>query len=315
MSTIDRAIALAIAMLVGLTAAAHAAGPTTVTDGNLTVSASVGVVHLYADEYEFDFGGKVSQLYWTTEAAPALTTSMTVALPLGWDLAIDSMVSLHGASEMTDLDWDSTFHAGLGPDDWSDWSYHPQATMDGYYSLTAAVSHPVYDDGTWAFGAGAGLRYTDVTWTAWGGPYIYSDNAYKDSSGTFPADEPGIVYHMTVPVPFVSADAQYRSGPLTLSGSLDAGVALGARSVDHHVRRGFFVYSDLAPAPGIRVSGNLSYQLSPNLSLSSSVALDQMFFAPGEPDPVFVGTSPIPGAAFPADLMSATITGGLTAHF
>ncbi|MBP1885111.1 omptin family outer membrane protease [Sinorhizobium mexicanum] len=75
---------------------------------------------------------------------------------------------------MVDTDWLSPGH-----DDWSDRSTHPNT--DHYVAGAIELDRIIYSNETSSITIGAGLRYTDIQWTAYGGSGTHSsEDGFRD---------------------------------------------------------------------------------------------------------------------------------------
>ncbi|WP_331375740.1 omptin family outer membrane protease [Sinorhizobium chiapasense] len=116
-------------------------------------------------------GHKCSQLNWESKGITLFTA--------GADAQIDDDRSVKGSvnfgtGHMVDTDWLSPGH-----DDWSDRSTRPNT--DHYVAGAIELDRIIYSNETSSITIGAGLRHTDVQWTAYGGSGTHSsEDGFRD---------------------------------------------------------------------------------------------------------------------------------------
>ncbi|MEX2697707.1 omptin family outer membrane protease, partial [Rhizobium mongolense] len=161
-------------------------------------------------------------------------------------------------------------------------SVSPDTELDHYIAGSIEIDRIVYGNETSSIAVGAGVRYTDVKWTARGGSFVYSsDDSFRDQSGTFPSGK-GISYRQQIPVGFVSLSGEHVVGDLTISGGIQGGLSFGIKDIDDHWLRDLRFRSDMSPAPTIGANVAVSYAVTPGASLYLSGSFDRVFHSRGD---------------------------------
>jgi outer membrane protease len=240
-------------------------------DGSVTFSGSYGLTSIKANEYVYEGKAKISQLIWESRYVNTLNGALHVELPKDWYLNANGTIGLGGDGHMADYDW-------LQPGSpWSDRSLHPDTRLNHYYVASLEIGRDLLSyDGT-DVGLGAGFKYTDVKWSAWGGSYIYSENGFRDSRGDFNPDEKGISYRQSWPVPYLGANLSHHEGAWTFASALQAGMAINAYGTDDHWVRTLRFYDYFETTPTVSLSGSIEYAAWNNAAFFVSGSFDKMF--------------------------------------
>ncbi|MEX2746316.1 omptin family outer membrane protease [Rhizobium mongolense] len=246
-------------------------------DGNVVVFGDIGLANIKAQEFFYKGDHKLSQLNWESKGMTLFTAGVDAQIDNDWSLKGSVKVGAIGDGHMTDYDWYSPGH-----DDWSERSVSPDTELDHYIAGSIEIDRIVYGNETSSIAVGAGVRYTDVKWTDYGGSYVYSsDNSFRDLSGTFPSGK-GISYRQQIPVGFVSLSGEHVVGDLTISGSIQGGLSFGIKDIDDHWLRDLRFRSDMSPAPTIGANVAVSYAVTPGASLYLSGSFDRVFHSRGD---------------------------------
>lgn len=240
-------------------------------DGAVTFSGSYGLTAIKANELVYEGKVKVSQLIWKSSYVSTLNGAVTVELQKDWYLGARGTIGFGGDGHMADFDW---LQAGKP---WSDRSLHPDTRLDHYIVASVEIGRTLLSrDGT-DIGLGAGFKYTDVQWSAWGGSYVYSDNGFRNSRGHFDPDEKGISYRQAWPVPYIGVNLSHHQGDWTISGSLQGGLSVNAYDIDDHWVRSLRFYDYLETTPTVSITSSIDYAVWDNASLYVSGSFDKMF--------------------------------------
>jgi omptin len=281
-------------------------------DGTVTFSGSFGLTAIKAHELVYGGGGRrVSRLTWESETVSTINGAVEIDLPQQWYLRADTSFGFAGDGFMADYDW-------MNPGQpWTHRSQHPDTRLTHYIAARIEVGRDILSyDGT-DLGVGAGFKYTDVRWTAWGGSFIYSSSGFRDSRGDFADDEKGISYRQSWPVPYLGINLDHASGPWTFSSALQGGVAIGGRDIDDHWVRSLRFYDRFEAAPALALSGSVNYAVWNNASVFLSGSLEQIFRAEGDTEMVDTTTGGRTmfrnGAG--GDFRSMTVSFGLKGKF
>ncbi|MFA1628089.1 omptin family outer membrane protease [Rhizobium mongolense] len=253
-------------------------------DGNVVLFGDIGLANIKAQEFVYrgaekcsdsgweSKGHKCSQLNWESKGMTLFTAGVDAQIDNDWSLKGSVKVGAIGDGHMTDYDW-----ASPGHDDWSHRSIHPDTELDHYIAGSIEIDRIIYGNETSSIAVGAGVRYTDVKWTAYGGSDVYSsDDSFRDQSGTWPSGK-GISYRQKIPVGFVSLSGEHVVGDLTISGGIQGGLSFGIKDIDDHWLRDLRFRSDMSPAPTIGANVAVSYAVTPAASLYLSGSFERVF--------------------------------------
>ncbi|SMF00415.1 plasminogen activator [Tistlia consotensis] len=308
--------ALLVALLVGGTvcSSAWASEPATGEAGSrFTLSGSIGVALLQADQYLFeDDGSYASHLIWKSDPVPVATFEAGWQGEGHWAVLGSLSVALDHTGYMEDYDW---FDPGR---DWTHRSQHPDTDLERYVALDLGARYDLLrrDEGT--FGLRAGFRYTDVKWTAYGGNYVYSsDGGFRDLTGSF-SPEKGITFHQMLPAFYLGPSGSARIGRATFSASLVGGLTFAGSATDDHWRRDLHFELDLGEAPYLGVQARLDYPLASAVSLFLNADYQRNFLmrGPYTAEDTTTGASEyIPGNPSGAAFQSLRLDAGLSLRF
>ncbi|MCZ4093569.1 omptin family outer membrane protease [Sinorhizobium psoraleae] len=195
-----------------------------------------------------------------------------------WSLKGSVNLGTGGNGHMVDYDWLSRGH-----DDWSDRSVSPNTELDHYVAGAIELDRIIYGNETSSFAVGAGFRYTDVKWTAYGGSGFYSsDYGFRDQPIGWPDWVKVISYRQKIPVGFVSLSGEQALGDLTISGGIQGGLSFGINDTDDHWLRDLRYHEDMHPAPTIGATVAVNYALTPGASLYLSGSFERVFHKRGD---------------------------------
>ncbi len=250
---------------IALGSIAHAASAADATlytnsDKSFSLSGGIGLMNLDAGEFVYDNDYTVSRLDWKSRGVVLFTLNGDVELP--HDLLLKASVStgINGNGNMEDYDWIYPDNDGPnGPDDWTHRSIHPDTSLDHYWSGSIELSRKVYATEDTDISLGGGFKYTDVKWTGSGGTYIYTEDSFRDDSGSFPDGQNVISYRQQIPVFYASAGLTHDIGNWTLGAGLKGGLALGIRGTDDHWLRDLRFYDTMRAAPMLGADLSASY--------------------------------------------------------
>jgi outer membrane protease len=245
-------------------------------DGTVTFKGSYGLTSIKANELVYEGKTKLSQLIWESSYVSTLNGAVAIELPKDFYLSASGTIGLGGDGHMVDYDW-------LVPDRaWSDRSIHPDTRLNHYFVASVEVGREIFSrDGT-DLGLGAGFKYTDVKWTAWGGSFVYSDQGFRDWRGEFDPREKGISYRQSWPVPYLGANLSHHSGPWTFATSLQAGLAIDSYDIDDHWVRNLRFCDYFETTPAVSLSGSVQYAVWNNAAFYLSGSFDRMFRVRGD---------------------------------
>ena len=242
-------------------------------DGAITFRGEFGLANLRAGEFVYEGKTKVSELKWKSQGVQTFTGGADISLPHDLALSIEATVGFNGNGHMVDYDW-------FNPNrNWSHRSIHPDTRLNHYFTGDIELGRTVFEQDGTRFGLGAGLHYSDVKWTAWGGSYVYSDTGWRRDRGKFPKGEKGISYRQSWPVPYIAGNVSHVSGDWSFAGALKAGITAGGQGTDDHWMRDLRFVDHFDARPMLAFDGSVAYALRENVSLSFSGGIEHMFKA------------------------------------
>ncbi|QPB24857.1 omptin family outer membrane protease (plasmid) [Rhizobium sp. 007] len=246
--------------------------------GNFILFGGIGVANIKAQEFVYDGDHKNSQLNWKSKGVTLFTGGVDAQIDNDWSLQGSVNVGTGGNGHMVDLDW-----MYYSRDDWSNRSIHPKTELDHYVAGAIELDRIIYGDDTSSIAVGAGYRYTDVKWNAYGGSGIYSsEGKFRDAPWKVPDGARLSSYRQKIGVGFLSLSGEHVLGDLTISGALQTGLSFGIKDIDDHwlLNDRYHDYMDPAPAIGATVAVN--YALTPATSLYLSGSFDRVFGSRGD---------------------------------
>lgn len=262
--------ALAIAGMTITLSAAEAADIDQEPPGPLSVSASLGYLTGEARERVYVDGTKISQLNWDMQGALALNGGLVFRATDRIGFYGNLSLGLDGDNHMDDYDW-----FGAPPPAKPDLhSWHPDTTLDHFYTIDAGASFALTDAGPHHLSVLGGFKYTDVQWTARGGCFDYK---YFNESGCIEDGKKVITYRQSLPVIYGGLDYQVAFDRWSLGLQGKAGLAFSAETEDNHWLRDLRIVGDLDTAPYVALDGRAAYALTANLDLVGTVAYDKYF--------------------------------------
>jgi omptin len=240
-------------------------------DGDIAFSGSYGLTSIKANEFVWDGKTKISQLIWKSKYVSTFNADLKIELPKDWYLNARGTIGLEGDGHMADFDWQ------VPGNDWTDRSLHPDTKLNHYLVGAIEAGRQVLSyDGT-DVSLGAGFKYTDVKWTAWGGSYVYSVGGFRDARGNFDPKQKGISYRQSWPVPYIGVNLKHSEGDWTFAGSLQGGLAIDAYAIDDHWVRSLRFRDDYFTKPAVSLSASAAYAVRENISVFVSGSFDKMF--------------------------------------
>ncbi|NRP75827.1 Protease 7 [Ensifer psoraleae] len=184
-------------------------------NGNFVVVGDIGFANIKAQEFVYQGDHKLSQLNWESKGMTLVTVGVDAQIDNDWSLKGSVKVGAIGNGHMTDYDWVNREH-----DYWSHRPVHPGTELDHYLVGAIEIDRIVYGNETSSFAVGAGVRYTDVKWTAYGGSGIHTIKKFRDTPVAWSSAEKVISYRQKVPVGFLSLSSEHVLGDLTISGDV-----------------------------------------------------------------------------------------------
>ncbi|MEN8190693.1 MAG: omptin family outer membrane protease [Thermodesulfobacteriota bacterium] len=238
--------------------------------GNVRVTARVQGGYLTGEANEFVYwpqkgGHTASQLIWQIDDIYMVGTGISVS-PISWlTISGDIFVNVaDGGGTMDDYDW-------LLPGyDWTDWSHHENVDVtqgfiwDFSTEMTPFPHSPVKLIGI------IGYRADSWEWEARGGTYVYSQDSFRDTEGSFPANDLGITYEQNFYVPYLGLGLVADLGPLVIKARVMGSTIAWGEANDFHHMRGLETKDEFEMESWIGVDVSGEFRFGPNLGLRAS---------------------------------------------
>jgi len=285
-------------------------------DDTVRLNAGFGVIFLEGNEKVLNGNYTVSHLIWQS-TAPVLRGGLAVDVGDGFTASLEGSTAAFGSGYMEDYDW------LLGDDTFANWSHrsqHPDTRLDHYFTGAAALGYELLNDGSAVIRAHGGLKYSDVQWTAYGGSYIYSDPAFRDTVGSIPDGTAAITYRQQLPELFVGFDGEEDYGDFRVGGLLRGGITfLGVATDNHYLRIPPLRFVDsMWVAPTVAAGVDVSFELGQNAELTLAARYDHVFEQRGNTKEYNATTGALIGdfvGSAAAALRSVEVTAGLKGSF
>lgn len=259
-------------------------------DGAFWLSGGVGVMSIEAHEHVYLGDDKASQLDWNTNGAVLYTLSAGADLGGDWHVTGTLDLGLGGDGHMVDFDWVPGYFIDQSMEGWSDRSIHPDTRLQYYFSGALEIGRTIFADENSAVGFSGGFKYTEVSWNAFGGSYIYSNGGVRNDIGDVPADVNGISYKQQIPTLFLGLDGSTRFDRLTISGGVKGGLTPGIDDKDDHWLNSVRVFGDMYPAPVLMLDAALAYRLTDMASITLAGTYENVFHARGDMNSIDTST-------------------------
>lgn len=252
-------------------------------DGTIALSGGIGLGYISASEFVYDGSHKNSELDFRSQAVTIYSAKLAAELPKGFNLRFGADIGTGGDGKLTDYDWNPAFSTTTSKNGWSDRSISNDTSLGHYWNATVELAHDIYatTDGLHIEGL-AGFKYTDVKWNAFGGSYIYSTSALRDTIGGLGDGEKAISYRQKIPVAYIGLNGSQAFGKFTLDGGLNGGVSFGINDKDNHWQADTVYHEDMEAAPVVMADLGAAYEMTPHASLFLSGSFERVFRARGD---------------------------------
>jgi omptin len=255
-----------------------------VQDDRETVWMDVGLGYMNAKSHERvfdeDTGRKVSKLIWNMDQAAIAQVDLGVRLKPDMAIKLRGTFGIDGDAGMRDYDWlDES-----SPDDWTDRSIHDDTRLDRYSRIDANFQWDFVNTRPATVGALVGVRVTDIQWSAYGGDFVYSDAAFRDTSGSFDDGARVITYNQNFVTPYLGLSAGYDQGDLALNATVIASVVAKGDGEDQHWERGLEFRDDLDLSTMFSIQGEAVYRFNRNYHIFANVEYERYADTKGTTD-------------------------------
>ncbi len=238
-----------------------------------------GVASLESHEFVFlpSENHKLSELIWRSEPMFTLNGGLELRLRPKTKLRLSGAVGFNGDSKMTDYDW---LDADT-PRQWTNRSIHDFTKLPEYVSLDGRISRDVAQRGGWLLSGLAGVRYDDVTWSAYGGKFVYStfdDDGnllgFRDDIFSLPNSERGITYRQQWLAPYVGVASTWTKDRSTITVTGIASPLTFSWDKDIHWQRDLMFTEKFSPGWMVSADIEYGYRLNPHASFVMSGGIE-----------------------------------------
>jgi plasminogen activator len=271
----------------------------------------VGYLGAVSTENVYDPGNrknKISQLDWKARAV-TLGGRAAVQPFEGLTLRGSLWAAVSSEADMRNRDW---FLGYQGPDTWTHQSLHPDTRVPKAWQADVSAAYALMNIGDVGIAGLAGLRHYDVKYRAYGGSFVYSVNAFRDTAGTFDPSRLGISYRQQWDTPYLGLGAYYRGETVSASTEIFGSPVSFGRARDYHALRDTLFTDTFVPTGMIGASLGVDYKLTSALSLSGRLEYAKYVEARGGTR-IYDGTTgrfirvPKPGAGADAETLSVSL--------
>jgi len=256
---------------------AHDSGEIKVIDNSdvgLSFRATLSSVEGQGDEYVYNgdndpslsSGYKVSELNWDISSLWMLGGE--ASLQLGQYIRFNAGMWVgitDGDGQMEDYDW-------MEPSI-SDWTHYSESEIDidSAISMDMNASLQFIELGACKLHAMLGYKVDYWEWSAYGGHYIYSQNGFRDSTGSF-GNVHGIDYNQTFDMFYAGLKATLDSSSLHASAYVKYSPFVNAEDEDDHLMRDLHFTEDFDGGDFYAVGGEATIDLTE--TIFATVAVD-----------------------------------------
>jgi plasminogen activator len=241
-------------------------GSMTVSSSTLPVTGrlSIGVLNGEANEIVYDTsnGAEISHLEWQIDNVAMVGAGISFT-PASWlKINTDIWVNISdGSGSMDDYDWTSSNLP------WTDWSHHDDMTVDQIFFFDLNAEMPVLKRQAGTIFGIVGVKRDNFEMSASGGDYIYSNNGFRDSTGSFPDDLQVISYEQTYTVPYLGLGFQADYHPLSFTGRIIGSGLVDLETKDTHYLRNVVFEDDFETGNMLALDVGFTYSFSNRLQL------------------------------------------------
>lgn len=173
----------------------------------------------------------------------------------GWFKAFD------GEGSMDDYDW------AVPGGDWTDWSHHENTDVTEGSMLDLNVEFSLVKTDTVALKSIIGYKRDTFGWEAYGGKFIYSENGFRDTAGTFSDNLAVIGYEQTFTTVYVGMGVAAKFDAFELCGRLIYSPLVQGEATDNHYLRNLVTEDEGEDGDLVAIELAGSYFFTPKLAL------------------------------------------------
>jgi len=212
---------------------------------------------------------KLSHLTWKTQNAPVSTFGVRQRLTDFLIFNFESrFLDRQSKSVMDDYDWLYT-----NTSDWSDWSHHEDTSLTQAEAYNINLTFTLIGNNKNYFALVTGYKKETIAWKSYGGTYVYSDDSFRDSSGSFTPGSPAIDYKQEYATPYygLKLGALFGNWLYTLQAITSNNVKLEA--IDIHHARNLAFKDTFEPGTMNNYKFGIGYLLGDNFSINFAYEL------------------------------------------
>jgi plasminogen activator len=232
--------------------------------------AGIGHLNGSANELAYDptTHRLISELHWQVNDAAILKGQADVGFSDWLSAGLSGWTAIASNNVMDDYDW------SLAPyTQWSDHSHHPDTRLPTAWQGALDLKARIYHGGGASLSVMGGYQWTHFKWAAYGGTYTYSVQGFRDTSGSFPANQLDSTYTQSFSAPFLGVKGRYALNSRWQLGAELKGSpwAINAKDQDHHVLRQLIYWDKFGQAHLWSIRGLVSYQIDRHMRLEGSL--------------------------------------------
>ncbi|HJN37865.1 MAG TPA: omptin family outer membrane protease [Gammaproteobacteria bacterium] len=235
-----------------------------------SMDVSLGSIHLEALEKVYDDGFLLSQLEWTTQQSPLLSSIINFKYGPKFTFQLKGAFSSSGEGELYDYDWINPTSYGV-TNSFENWTHksHSNTELKYYYQVGFKAFYQLFHKNNLDLKGLLNAQRISMDWDAVGGTYIYSSGGagFRGASGSF-ANGVGINYGQTWDTFALGIDASTDYEDYSFHFAPQYGINTNIHDQDIHVLRGITFNEDLAEKGG---STFLALDVKANKHISKSM--------------------------------------------
>ena len=247
---------------------------------HVVVQAGIGQMSGSANELAYDptTHRLLSELHWRVNDAAVLKGQADIGFTEWLSAGLSGWTAIASNNVMDDYDYN------LAPyTQWSDYSHSPDTHMptawQGVLDLKARVFH---GNGS-SLSVIGGYQWTHFKWAAYGGTFTYSVQAFRDTSGSFPANQLDSTYTQSFSAPFLGMAGHYAlSNRWQLGAELKGSPwAINAKDQDQHVQRQLIYWDKFGHSHLWSIRGLVAYRIDPHMQVVGSLRYQEYTLGKG----------------------------------
>lgn len=241
-------------------------------EGSVNFSLGLGAGYMTGESKELVYwpeynNHKASELTWKIDSLYLTNINAALSFSSNWFVQFDGWFKLvDGDGTMDDYDWLSV------GGDWTDWSHHEDTDVTKASMIDISGGWKAINKEKLTLSGLVGYKRDVFAWESYGGSYTYSENGFRDSSGTFPDGEPGIGYEQTFTSVYIGLGFDVDVNEmLSLNGRAIYSPLVQGEAVDHHYQRNLVTYDDFS-------NGDMfAFDITATIKISEKLAVNGGF--------------------------------------